>query len=145
MMRVLALGLALACLGFAPLPFVRHKKPASPLLGLWELLGQERFKGGESKEIPKSRLRIEKGKAIFERDGKPYQTYTMTTDEKARTLDLSQLGVTYLGIYKIEGDQLLWSSQLNKKERPSGFKPMSPEHITMKLRRVKEPSKEMPK
>ena len=141
---LLAAAAMTGLIGFAPLP-VDPKKPAPSLLGVWEVVSIEGVAGRDTKKDPKEFVRIEKGKWSFEREGKPYQSFTMTTDEKARKLDLAEPGKPpFLGIYKIEGDQLLWSYQSNGK-RPSGFKPMSREHTTLKLRRVKESKKEMPK
>ena len=74
-------------------------------------------------------------------------------DEKAAipTLDLGHApkggpkgGPHYLGIYKLEGDTLLWSYNLGGRGdavRPTDFKPAGPTHTTMKFRRVKEAKK----
>ncbi|MBY0228808.1 MAG: TIGR03067 domain-containing protein [Gemmataceae bacterium] len=148
--RLLLGSAAVTLLAFAPLPFPSSKKPAG-LDGLWDV-GPTLRAGGESPPTAKSQLLIEKGKWTFLRDGKPTVSYETTVDDKAAipTLDLRGVtagkrpALTYLGIYKLEGDTLLYSYQSPGgagAARPTGFKPAGPRHLTMKFQRAKEPKR----
>jgi uncharacterized protein (TIGR03067 family) len=172
---VLAFVAVLALTAFAPAPFKKPKPSATSGLeamqGEWEVVGIKRSTGGASKAPGKMIARIEGTKWSFQisadrlgkggrtpRTGMEY-TIVVGTDRGLNTLDLKRAGVDtphVLGIYKIEGDQLLFTYLPHfagrggkgmpvKPGRPTAFEPMQAGQMLMTLKRLSAPKKGPPK
>ena len=140
MMRSLALGLALACLGFAPLPFVRHMKPAATLDGTW------RQAAVDGKPVPpgmRNLTTIEISGTRWAFQGAGGRVYSLAVDRSAKpaTFDLRNNPADPKpygqGIWRLEGDELRIAYGWNT-ERPKDFEPKGANVFYFTLRRLRK-------
>lgn len=129
-------------------PKAGEEGAARQLQGVWRLesvtVNGKKQEGIDLDRFRRMTLTIDKNKAFQAADDTPIATYEMTFDasEDPRTFDAKSVegfgqGEVYKGIWKVEGDTLLWC--FGQKDRPKKFESKDDTDVTLIVHKRQKP------
>ncbi len=122
------------------------KKTADPIVGTWKATSYEQ-QGQKAEDVPDYVMTFKDGKYSQKNNGTEYETgkYKLGRDKKQQQIDIDILngndeGKKQPGIFKIDGDKLIWCFALPGKEgRPEKFETgKDAPYILVEFKRVKD-------